>query len=146
MPKLFTSLFFLTLFFRLASPASAATYYVSRTGSDTNAGIAAAPFATFNKAVSVLNSGDELLIKGGTYNERLVINKDGTAQAPISVRSAPGEKAITQPTPAEQEAMQKKQTNQQRQRDASNSLAMLIVGLPLYLYHWRMAGKQKEDA
>ena len=94
MPILFTSLFFLTLFFRLASPASAATYYVSRTGSDTNAGIAAAPFATFNKAVSVLNSGDELLIKGGTYNERLVINKNGTAQAPISVRSAPGEKAI----------------------------------------------------
>jgi len=59
---------------------------------------------------------------------------------------APGEKAISQPTAAEQEAMQKKQANQQRQRDASNSLAMLIVGLPLYLYHWRMAGKQKEDA
>lgn len=57
-----------------------------------------------------------------------------------------GEKAIAQPTPAEQEAMQKKQTTQQRQRDASNSLAMLIVGLPLYLYHWRMAGKQKEDS
>ncbi|MFC1789834.1 hypothetical protein ACFLYY_02580 [Patescibacteria group bacterium] len=25
----------------------------------------------------------------------------------------------------------------QRQRDASSSLAMILVGLPLYLYHWR---------
>ncbi|MDP2735391.1 MAG: hypothetical protein Q8P12_04235, partial [bacterium] len=25
----------------------------------------------------------------------------------------------------------------QRHRDASSSLAMLLVGLPLYLYHWR---------
>lgn len=25
-----------------------------------------------------------------------------------------------------------------RQRDASSSLAMILVGLPLYLYHWRI--------
>jgi hypothetical protein len=30
----------------------------------------------------------------------------------------------------------------QRQKDASNSLAMIIVGLPLYLYHWRVIGKE----
>jgi hypothetical protein len=26
----------------------------------------------------------------------------------------------------------------QRQRTASQSLAMLFIGLPLYLYHWRL--------
>lgn len=30
----------------------------------------------------------------------------------------------------------------QRQRDASTSLAMILVGLPLYLYHWRVIGKE----
>jgi len=29
-----------------------------------------------------------------------------------------------------------------RQRDAANSLAMLIIGLPLYAYHWRLARKE----
>lgn len=33
----------------------------------------------------------------------------------------------------------------QRHRDAANSLAMLIVGLPLYLYHWKMASKKREE-
>lgn len=33
----------------------------------------------------------------------------------------------------------------QRQRTAANSLAMLIIGLPLYLYHWRLASKRKEE-
>ena len=30
----------------------------------------------------------------------------------------------------------------QRQRDASSSLAMILVGLPLYLYHWRVISKE----
>ncbi len=30
----------------------------------------------------------------------------------------------------------------QRQRDASSSLAMILVGLPLYLYHWRIIRKE----
>jgi hypothetical protein len=35
-----------------------------------------------------------------------------------------------------------------RHREASNNLAMMIVGLPLYLYHWRIIKretKEKED-
>jgi len=31
-----------------------------------------------------------------------------------------------------------------RQRDASTNLAMILVGLPLYLYHWRMIGKESK--
>jgi hypothetical protein len=30
----------------------------------------------------------------------------------------------------------------QRQKDASNSLAMILVGLPLYLYHWRAISRE----
>ncbi len=30
----------------------------------------------------------------------------------------------------------------QRQRDASFNLAMIIVGLPLYLFHWRLIKKE----
>jgi len=33
---------------------------------------------------------------------------------------------------------------QQRQRNAANALAQLIIGLPLYLYHWRLATRQRE--
>lgn len=30
----------------------------------------------------------------------------------------------------------------QRQKDASGSLAMILVGLPLYLYHWRIISSE----
>lgn len=30
----------------------------------------------------------------------------------------------------------------QRQRDASSSLAMILVGLPLYLYHWGVISRE----
>lgn len=33
----------------------------------------------------------------------------------------------------------------QRQREASNSLAMIMVGLPLYLYHWRIIKKETKE-
>jgi hypothetical protein len=38
---------------------------------------------------------------------------------------------------------QEKENVRNRQREISGSLAMILVGLPLYLYHWRMI--QKED-
>jgi hypothetical protein len=33
----------------------------------------------------------------------------------------------------------------QRQKEASNSLAMILVGLPLYLYHWRIIRKETKE-
>jgi hypothetical protein len=35
-----------------------------------------------------------------------------------------------------------KENLRQRHRTASNSIAMIIVGLPLYLYHWRIIKKE----
>ncbi|MEK7189072.1 MAG: DUF5671 domain-containing protein [Patescibacteria group bacterium] len=48
-------------------------------------------------------------------------------------------------TDEEKAARQAERITQQRQRDASNSLAMLAVGLPLYLYHWRLAGRTRRE-
>ena len=38
---------------------------------------------------------------------------------------------------------QKDQTTRQHQRDATNAIAMIIIGLPLYAYHWHLAQKEK---
>lgn len=46
--------------------------------------------------------------------------------------------------PVEQKAFQENQTKSQRQRQASNALAMIIVGIPLYKYHWRLIQKSKK--
>ncbi|MCR5028322.1 MAG: DUF1565 domain-containing protein, partial [Fibrobacter sp.] len=51
----------------LASSAFASSYYVSTTGSDSNAGSYSAPFATLTKANAVVTAGDTVWIRGGTY-------------------------------------------------------------------------------
>jgi hypothetical protein len=33
----------------------------------------------------------------------------------------------------------------QRHRDASTSLAMILVGLPLYLFHWRIIRRETKS-
>lgn len=38
---------------------------------------------------------------------------------------------------AEQKRMQLTETTRQRQRQASTAVSMILVGFPLYLYHWR---------
>ena len=48
--------------------ASAADYYVAPTGSDSNAGTLAAPFATLQKGADIAVAGDTVYIRGGTYN------------------------------------------------------------------------------
>ncbi len=50
-----------------ARTASAAEYYVATTGSDSNAGTMAAPFATLQKGHDVAAAGDTVWIRGGTY-------------------------------------------------------------------------------
>lgn len=80
--------------------------YVSPTGSDSNPGTSSAPFKTLDKAVSVIQAGDTLVMQPGIYYEQqLKIKQSGTATAPITVnawgavidlmwRSAPGTKLM----------------------------------------------------
>lgn len=41
-----------------------------------------------------------------------------------------------------QEQQENEARSAQRQRDASQSLAMIIVAAPIFLYHWRLARKE----
>lgn len=34
-------------------------------------------------------------------------------------------------------------TKRQRQREASGAISMLLIGTPLYFYHWRLVKKEK---
>ncbi|MFA7301189.1 MAG: hypothetical protein WC069_02685 [Candidatus Shapirobacteria bacterium] len=44
--------------------------------------------------------------------------------------------------PAVTEARQNRESSRQRQRDLINSVSMIVIGLPLYLYHWKLIGKE----
>lgn len=61
----------------------------------------------------------------------------------IYYESQPKMEGVEQPTKEELEARQAKESTRQKQRQLSNSIAMILVGTPLYLYHWRTL--QKED-
>lgn len=65
---------------------------------------------------------------------------------PMEKRIIPGEATSTVQDPSQEEldAFNEKQRNSQRQREAANALAMLIVGIPLYAYHWRILKKEKD--
>ena len=62
---LFALVFGLGLF--AASQALATEYYVATTGSDSNPGTLAAPFATLQKGADTAVAGDTVWIRGGTY-------------------------------------------------------------------------------
>lgn len=45
-------------------------------------------------------------------------------------------------TKEEMQARQKREMGRQRQRELANAVAMIMVGAPLYLYHWRIIQKE----
>ncbi|MBL0135868.1 MAG: hypothetical protein IPP79_18765 [Chitinophagaceae bacterium] len=95
-----TSLWFfvlVTVLLTIGTEASATKYFISPTGNDANAGTIGAPFATLNKAWTLVAAGDTVYLRGGTYyfnSEQLLINKNGTATNLIKVWNYPGENPI----------------------------------------------------
>ena len=80
-------------------PASSGqAFYVATNGSDSNAGTQAAPWRTIQKALNTLQPGQRALVRAGTYNESLVMNRAGTSSAPITVENFPGEKPVLDAT------------------------------------------------
>lgn len=82
------------LFLSAIVAAQGATYYVSTTGSDGNAGSASAPFQHVSKGVAAAtNPGDTVIVMNGTYgNEGVVepnfvvtLNHSGAAGNPITI-------------------------------------------------------------
>ncbi len=72
------SVFLLGLLALLPGALVAATYYVSPTGSDSNAGTLSAPFKSITKAQSVAASGDTVYLRGGTYSSFTIASSDST--------------------------------------------------------------------
>lgn len=73
-----------------------AVFYVSTTGSDSNPGTLAAPFATVSKAQSVMAVGDTIYLRGGTYNlsAQVKLTLDGTATSYCKLWAYPGERPV----------------------------------------------------
>ncbi len=63
-------------------------------GDDANAGTVQAPWKTLAHALRRLKPGDTLYLRGGTYYEKVFLSRSGTAEAPITVASYPGELAV----------------------------------------------------
>ncbi len=77
----------------LALPASATTYYVDRShpaASNSNPGTEALPWLTIQHAADTLVAGDTVLVKSGTYPERVVVTSDGAAGQEIVFAVYPG--------------------------------------------------------
>ena len=74
-----------------ASAVSGCHRVASPAGNDGAAGTEAAPFRTFKKLSSVLQPGQFGCLRGGVYDEDPTIRVSGTASAPITITSYPGE-------------------------------------------------------
>ena len=55
-------------------------------------------------------------------------------------RPAPLEEGKTVDEEAQKKILEEN-AKSSRQRDASNAISMIVVGFPLYLYHWRLVQK-----
>ncbi|MBP1656105.1 MAG: hypothetical protein H6Q31_706 [Bacteroidetes bacterium] len=70
------------------------TYVVAPAGNDNNAGTVSAPWRTLAKANGTLVSGDTVVVRGGTYHERIAPVRSGISGSPIVYRSYPGELVV----------------------------------------------------
>ncbi|NLF95068.1 MAG: DUF1565 domain-containing protein [Oligosphaeraceae bacterium] len=87
-------IFFLLPLLTAVLSLSAAEYFVASSGSDDSPGSREAPFRTIGKAAALVQAGDVVTVRGGTYREQITIRSSGTAEAPIVFRGAPGETAV----------------------------------------------------
>ena len=78
-----------------ASVALAADYYAAPTGSSAGNGTIANPWdlATALNQTTIIQPGDTLWLRGGTYYGTFKSNLQGTASAPVIVRQMSGERA-----------------------------------------------------
>ncbi len=78
----------------LLNPSTGRTFYVSRTGSDSNPGTRKSPWRRIQKALEALKPGQTAFVRGGTYTENLLMSRSGRASAPITVAAYPGERVV----------------------------------------------------
>jgi hypothetical protein len=75
---------FLSSYLVFACAAQAQTYYVSKSGSDSNSGLSTkAAWLTIGHAASTAQAGSTVYVGTGTYHESITFANSGTASAPI---------------------------------------------------------------
>ena len=50
-----------------------------------------------------------------------------------------------QPSMEEQQAWQERENQRQKERDLTQAIAMIVVGAPLYFYHWKTIQKEEKN-
>ena len=87
--------FFILLFSVFSLSKGQNVYYVSPAGNDVNAGTSLTnPFQTISKAALVVQPGDMVYVRTGTYFEYVILGKSGTATSYITFQAYPGENPI----------------------------------------------------
>jgi hypothetical protein len=81
-------------------PAPPGTFYVSMTGSDSAPGSGERPWRTIQQALDVLRPGETALVRGGSYEESLVMKRSGDPGRYVTVRAYPGEMVVVRPAGA----------------------------------------------
>jgi hypothetical protein len=74
------------------------TYYVSTSGTDSNPGTLSQPWLTIQHAANTATAGATVYVFGGVYNESIDFPNSGTASAPITFESYPGQTAVVDGT------------------------------------------------
>lgn len=64
---------------------NAASYYVAKTGSDSNDGSSGAPFLTVQKGINTAVAGDTVYVAAGTYAENIATVRSGSSGSPITI-------------------------------------------------------------
>ncbi len=80
--------------FIIRESADATIYYVSPSGSDSNNGSQSAPFRNIQKAADIVQAGDTVNVRQGTYGNFHIQNKSGTSTNWIVFKSYPGDTVI----------------------------------------------------
>jgi len=81
-----------------AGANEANTYYVALNGDDTNPGTKTGfPFRTIQKAASIVQPGDTILVRAGVYPEPVILRFSGREGKPITLKNYPGERPVIQP-------------------------------------------------
>ncbi|HEV3306594.1 MAG TPA: DUF1565 domain-containing protein [Candidatus Sulfotelmatobacter sp.] len=73
---------------------SGATFYVSKSGKDTNSGSYTAPWLTIQHAANSVSAGATVYVEAGVYLESVTFPASGTASNPITFASYPGQTAV----------------------------------------------------
>jgi hypothetical protein len=94
MKLLLKSLFILAVFLNFPTIASAADYYISPSGSDSNSGSSTLPWKTIQKAANLVNPGDTVYLKGGTYYQYTRFERGGSSSSGVTFTTQNGEIAV----------------------------------------------------